>query len=117
MLTRMAAQWAGAGVISTALRAAACAHWAPATVTSAVQQTLATGLPPTHSSGLQPQHTSGFSSSSGNQQQQKPSGGTPPLSKSFLAGKLSQEELWLATLPPKIKIWAVRTRPQLKVRA
>jgi hypothetical protein len=42
-------------------------------------------------------------------------GGAPPLSKTFVAGKLAQEELWLAGIPGRIKIWAIR-RPELKAR-
>lgn len=42
--------------------------------------------------------------------------GAPPLDKAFVAGKLSQEELWMAGLPGKLRIWGARARPELKGR-
>ncbi|GBF94446.1 hypothetical protein Rsub_07260 [Raphidocelis subcapitata] len=50
------------------------------------------------------------------QQQQQQQQGAPPLSKAFVAGKLSQEELWMAGLPGKLKVWSARQRPELKGR-
>jgi hypothetical protein len=60
------------------------------------------------------------SSSSGNNNSSKPSPSSPqqpPASKAFVVGKLSQEELWLAGLPGRIKIWAARAHPHLKARS
>lgn len=51
------------------------------------------------------------SSASSQQPQQQ-----QPLSQAFVAGRLSQEELWLAGLPHKIKFWAAGARPHLKGR-
>ena len=102
-----AAATAAAAASPALLRAAA--RWAPSA--SGAPQVVPPQLGPTwvaHGFSTGPSGTP-------QQQQGQQQSDVPPLSKSFVAGKLSQEELWMAGLPGKLKIWSARTRPQLTV--
>jgi len=116
------ARWVGACTSSSSvvLQATAAAATGSGSWRLSSAATSPSLQPPTHTTSTRTFATSSSSSSSSSsneqQKQQEQAAGAPPLSKSFVAGKLSQEELWLAGLPGRVKIWAARTQPHLKVR-
>jgi hypothetical protein len=57
-----------------------------------------------------------YSSTPPQQPQQPQQPQAAPLSKAFVVANLSQDELWLTGVGGRIKIWAARQHPELKVR-
>jgi hypothetical protein len=118
MLPAVVARLAGAAASSAAAAAAAAL---PCGRLTAQLVSASGGNPQAASPSGRPQQpargiaTTSSCGSSGGPPGDKQPQQQPPLSKAFVAGKLSQEELWLAGLPGKLKVWSVRTHPELKV--